>query len=66
MREAQAQAQTELGGEARREDAVDWKRWSLWAALGAGVLLLGFMAWRLMHQMNAASGGKGDGPGSSA
>lgn len=66
VREAQAQAQTELGGAVRREDAVDWKRWSLWAALGVGVLLLGFMAWRLMRQMNAASGGKADGPGSSA
>ena len=61
--EAQAQAQTELGGEARRADAVDWKRWSLWAALGVGVLLLAFMAWRLTRQMNAASRGKADGPG---
>jgi hypothetical protein len=62
VREAQAQAQTELGGEARREDQVDWKRWSLWGALGVGVLLLGLMAWRLTRQMNAASSKKKDGP----
>ena len=65
VREAQAQTQTELGGEARREDQVDWKRWSLWGALGVGVLLLGLMAWRLTRQMNAASREKADGPGSS-
>jgi len=53
VREAQAQAQTELGGEARRQEAVDWKRWSLWAALGLGVLVLGAMAWRLSRQLNA-------------
>jgi hypothetical protein len=63
VREAQAQVQTELGGEARREDTVDWKRWSLWAALGVGVLLLGAMAWRLTRQMNAASRERADGPG---
>jgi hypothetical protein len=53
VREAQAQAQMELGGEARREDAIDWKRWSLWGALGLGVLALGAMARRLMRQMSA-------------
>jgi hypothetical protein len=63
VREAQARTQTELGGEARREDVVDWKRWSLWAALGFGVLALGAMAWRLMRQMNAGSRDKADGTG---
>lgn len=43
--------QTELGGAARREEAVDWKRWSLWAALVFGVAVLGAMAWRLLRQM---------------
>ena len=63
VREAQAQAQTELGGEARRQEAVDWKRWSLWAALGLGVLALGAMAWRLMREMNAGSHDKSDAAG---
>ena len=53
VREAQALMQTELGGEARREERVDWKRWSLWGALGLGVLALGAMAWRLTRQLNA-------------
>jgi hypothetical protein len=63
VREAQAQAQTELGGAARREEVVDWKRWSLWGALGLGVLALGLMAWRLMRQMNAGGRDKSDGGG---
>lgn len=49
---AQALAQTELGGEARRQEAIDWKRWSLWAALVLGVLILGVMAWRLLKQLD--------------
>jgi len=53
---AKALEQKELGGEARLKERVDWKRWSLWGALGLGVLVLGFMAWRLMRQMD--SGGK--------
>jgi hypothetical protein len=59
VRNAQALAQQELGGEVRRHDAVDWKRLSLWAALIFGVLMLGAMAWRLARQIdprtNAAS-----------
>lgn len=51
-------AQRELGGEARLKEAIDWKRWSLWAALVLGVLVLGAMAWRLMGQLN-----QGKGPG---
>lgn len=53
VKSAQALAQQELGGEARREAAVDWKRWSLWAALILGVLILAAMAWRLTRQLNA-------------
>lgn len=52
VKSAQALAQQELGGEARREEAADWKRWSLWAALILGVLILGAMAWRLTRQLN--------------
>lgn len=52
VRNAQALAQQELGGEARRQDAIDWKRWSLWGALVLGVVLLGAMAWRLARQID--------------
>lgn len=52
VRNAQALAQQELGGEARRQDAIDWKRWSLWGALVLGVLILGAMAWRLARQLD--------------
>ncbi len=45
-----AQPQKELGGEARLQAQIDWKRWSLWGVLGLGVLVLGAMAWRLMKQ----------------
>ena len=48
---ASAQAQKELGGEARLQEQIDWKRWSLWGVLGLGVLVLGVMAWRLMKQL---------------
>ena len=30
---------------------VPWKKWLLWLILGAGVVLLGWMAWRLLHQL---------------
>lgn len=50
---AQAQAQKELGGNARLQQPIDWKRWSLWGVLGLGVLVLGVMAWRLMKQLGA-------------
>jgi uncharacterized protein DUF3999 len=49
---AQALTQTELGGEARLKETIDWKRWSLWGALVLGVLVLGAMAWRLMRQLD--------------
>ncbi len=53
VKSAQALAQQELGGEARREAAVDWKRWSLWGALLLGVIILGAMAWRLARQLSS-------------
>jgi hypothetical protein len=52
VQSAKALAQTELGGEARRQEAIDWKRWSLWGALILGVLILGVMAWRLVKQLD--------------
>ena len=55
---AQAGAQTgqkALGGEARLQAQIDWKRWSLWGVLGLGVLVLGGMAWRLVKQMGQSS-----------
>lgn len=33
---------------------VGWQRWLAWAALVGGVLLLGWMAWRLVRQMEHA------------
>src|SRR5262249_7901289 len=52
VQSAQALVETELGGETQRREAVDWKRWSLWGALGLGVLILGVMAWRLVKQLD--------------
>lgn len=56
VKSVQALAPAELGGAARREETVDWKRWSLWGALVLGVLVLGVMAWRLMKQMGSPAG----------
>ena len=44
-----------LGGEvrlARLPEAFPWKKWILWGVLGLGVILMGWMASRLMGQMN--------------
>jgi Protein of unknown function (DUF3999) len=59
---AASQAQKELGGATRLQEAIDWKRWSLWVVLGLGVLVLGAMAWRLMRQLGAVAAGKDDAP----
>ncbi len=32
---------------------VSWKKWLLWLILGAGVVLLGWMAWRWLHQLGS-------------
>lgn len=37
------------------DDAIDVKKWILWSCLGAGVLFLAWMAWRLLKQMDAAA-----------
>jgi Protein of unknown function (DUF3999) len=44
-----------LGGEMRLASTPDpfpWKKWTLWGVLGLGVILMGWMASRLMGQMN--------------
>jgi Protein of unknown function (DUF3999) len=53
---AQAQALPErlLAGPAALRPQRDYKTLTLWAALDASVLLLGWMAWRLSKQMRAA------------
>jgi hypothetical protein len=56
------QLQKELGGEARLQEQIDWKRWSLWGVLGLGVLILGAMAWRLVKQLGSITAGKDDAP----
>ena len=55
---AQSQPQKELGGGARLQEQIDWKRWSLWAVLGIGVLVLGAMAWRLVRQLGSTTTGR--------
>jgi hypothetical protein len=47
-----------LGGDARLVEGTDWKRWSLWASLLLGVVILGLMAWRLARQMDTESGSR--------
>jgi Protein of unknown function (DUF3999) len=46
---------TALGGDARlarTPDPFPWKKWILWGVLGLGVILMGWMASRLMGQMS--------------
>ncbi|MBI3150233.1 MAG: DUF3999 domain-containing protein [Betaproteobacteria bacterium] len=38
------------GGEAMRTQSFDWKRLALWGVLGAGVLLLAWLAWGLVRE----------------
>jgi hypothetical protein len=50
---AQAAADPQrLGGEAVTRERLDWKRWTLWASLVLGIVLLGWMALRLGRQMS--------------
>ena len=53
---AKTGAQVALGGESLLSPApqpLPWKKWSLWAVLGISVLLLGWMAYRLIKQMES-------------
>ncbi len=54
-----ADAPTVLGGERALEERIDVKRWTLWAALVLGVAFLGWMAWRLLKQMDKSRGSSG-------
>ncbi len=47
------------GGEALHPPAppLPWRQWALWAVLVAGVLLLGWMAWRLHREMRGGDAG---------
>lgn len=54
IQSAQAGTQITLGGETKLSGAplpLPWKKWSLWSVLGVAVLLLGWMAYRLVQQM---------------
>lgn len=42
-----------LAGEAAARQRIDLRKWGLWAALLAGVALLGWMAWRLSRQLRS-------------
>jgi len=58
---AQTGAQIALAGPARLNPAplpLPWKKWILWAVLGAAVLLLGWMAYRLVKQMESHDSNK--------
>jgi hypothetical protein len=44
-----------LAGAAALHPRADYKVWGLWGALALGVLLLAWMAWRLMKQMQGPS-----------
>ena len=44
-----------LGGPDRLRKPADVKRWMLWTALVLGVLMLGWMAWRLSREMAKAT-----------
>ncbi len=44
-----------LGGAEQLRKPPDVKRWVLWAALVLGVVVLGWMAWRLSREMAAAT-----------
>ena len=53
---AQTGTQITKGGEARLDPApqtLPWKKWSLWVVLGVAVLLLGWMAFRLLKQLES-------------
>jgi len=55
VKAVEADAPTVLGGQRALEERIDAKKWTLWASLVLGVAFLGWMAWRLLKQMNAAT-----------
>jgi len=60
VKSAQLSEPKALGGVARLSPPpppLPWRRWLLWAVLGAGVLVLAWMVRRLYRQMNSPGGG---------
>jgi hypothetical protein len=51
---ARALEQRTLGGAPALRPGPDYRTWTLWGVLILGVLLLGWMAWRLARQLGAA------------
>jgi hypothetical protein len=49
-----------LGGAAALRRQFDYKLFGLWGALGLGVLLLAWMAWRLTKQMRSPAAAEAD------
>jgi hypothetical protein len=49
-----------LGGADRLTAPIDAKRWLLWSTLVLGVIVLGWMAWRLSKQLGSPSTGADD------
>ena len=55
LKSVEVDAPTVLAGPRVLEERIDIKRWALWAVLVGGVAFLGWMAWRLVKQMNAGA-----------
>jgi hypothetical protein len=55
LKSVEVDAPAVLGGPQTLEERIDVKRWTLWASLVAGVAFLGWMAWRLLKQMDGAA-----------
>lgn len=54
LKSPELQLPAALGGAVISKDSVEIKKVILWSGLVAAVLLLGWMAWRLLRQMDAA------------
>lgn len=55
IHKAEAGPEVSLGGEDRLARATDWKKTALWAVLAAAVVLMAWMARRLIKQMNTST-----------
>ena len=54
MKSPDLQLPAALGGAVIARDSVEIKKLILWSGLVVAVLLLGWMAWRLLRRMDAA------------
>lgn len=66
VKSVEVDAPTVLGGQRALEKQIDVKQWALWASLVIGVGFLGWMAWRLLKQMEGGSKPKAGEPGDSS